>query len=88
MVKKVLNITFWVVFTIVFAIWVIDFLMVRTENRPIFCLNRETITIEGGTAEVCNGLGYKVVHYNSETIGVGYEFGPFWLQVRGLEDSE
>ena len=87
MVKRVLNITFWVVFTIIFVIWLIDFIRVRTENDPIFCLNRQTIQIEGGTAEKCTGLGYRVIYYNSTTIGTGYEFGPFWIQVRGT-DSE
>ena len=87
MLRRVLNISFWVIFSIIFAIWLIDFIRVRTESDPIFCLSRETIEIEGGTAEKCTGLGYRVIHYNSDTIGIGYEFGPFWLRVRGT-DSE
>ena len=86
MKRKIFNIVFWTIFTIVFVIWVIDFIRVRTENDPIFCLSRETITIDGGIAEKCTGLGYRVIHYNSETVGIGYDFGPFWMRVRGQTD--
>ena len=87
MAKKIFNIVFWVAFAILFAIWLIDFIRVRTENDPIFCLSRQTIQIEGGTAEKCTGLGYRVIFYDSDVIGTGYEFGPFWTQVRGILDN-
>lgn len=87
MVKKILNIAFWVIFCIVFLIWLVDFLRVRAENNPIFCISRETVEIEGGTAEKCTGLGYRVIQYDSEVVGVGYEFGPFWIQVRGIPEE-
>ena len=63
------------------AIAVIDYINVSQEKEPIFCLEKETITHEDGTVDVCTGIGYKVYKYNRASIQ-GTEFGPFWIEER------
>jgi hypothetical protein len=82
MVKKIFNIAFWVVFSILMAIWLIDFFRVRGDADPMFCLSKTTHEFEDGEVRECLGLGYKVYSYDRESLTKGYEFGPFFIQMK------
>ncbi len=82
MLKKVLNVAFWVLFAILLLIWVTDFLRVRADNDPIFCWGDKVHTFDDGDVEECTGLGYKVFKYNRDSLGQGSEFGPFFIKMQ------
>jgi len=46
-----------------FLIFLIDFVCVKTINRPIFMIN--TLIYKDGGTKVYHGLGYKVIKYNT-----------------------
>ncbi len=87
MKKKVFNIVFWTAFAILATIWLVDFFRVRAENDPIFCLSQKEHVFDDGTVGECVGLGYKVYHYNRESVGTGLEFGPFFIDMREPEEE-
>lgn len=82
MIKKILNIAFWVIFAIILTIWLVDFFRVRSDNDPIFCLYEKEHKYEDGEVYECIGLGYKVYEYNRESLDKGLEFGPIFIKMR------
>lgn len=85
MVKKVLNVTFWVVLSIVFAIWIFDYINVKTNGEPKLCLHKETHKFDDGkndgTVEQCTGLGYRVYKYDTENIK-GIDFASIFTKMK------
>ena len=79
--KRVWNVVFWTLFAGLFAIWITDYIMVRSEKEPLFCLSKETHKFDDGTVNECTGLGYKVYTYNRTSIKAT-EFGPFFISMR------
>jgi hypothetical protein len=62
---------------IVVGITLVDYLMVKNNNEPIFCISREVKENIDGNTNICNGLLYK--YY--DTVGDGYvskKFIPIW----------
>ena len=82
MIKKIFNVAFWVVFSILMAIWLIDFFRVRSNEDPMFCISRKTHKFDDGEIRECLGLGYKVFEYDRESLTKGLEFGPFFIQMK------
>lgn len=82
MVKKVLNVAFWVVFSVVLAIWVIDFIQVRRGKEPKFCIKEVTHEYDDGTVDECVGFGYKIYNYNRESLPTGVDFAPIFVKQR------
>jgi hypothetical protein len=85
MVKKILNIAFWVVFAALMFIWLVDFFRVRSEEDPMFCIRNKTYTFDDGEVKECLGLGYKVYKYDRESLTKALEFGPFFIEMREPE---
>ena len=75
--KKIINITLWVILIAWIIICFTDFILVKTENEPIFCTFSKTTDYEDGTVKSCYGLGYKVYNYDREDFS-GLEFAPLW----------
>jgi hypothetical protein len=85
--SKIVNIALWIILFAWMAIVLFDFIQVRNENEPKFCVfDKKTITYEDGNVEECLGIGYKVIKYNRETLNA-IEFGPFWISDRTSEES-
>ena len=82
MVKKILNIAFWVVFALVMAIWLIDFFEVRADNDPRFCINEKVHQFDDGQVKECLGLGYKVYQYDRDSMKGATQFSPFFVKMR------
>ena len=75
--KKVLNISLWTILFIWIASCLTDFILVKTDNKPIFCTFSKVKSYEDGDVSSCIGLGYKVYDYKRESIS-GLEFAPLW----------
>ncbi|MDD4624663.1 MAG: hypothetical protein PHX40_04770 [Bacilli bacterium] len=87
MIKKILNILFWVAFVVVFSIWVVDFIKVKSNKDPIFCLKKEVHKYDDGTVKECLGLGYRVYNYDRKSLPKGIDFAPFFIKMREPENN-
>ena len=75
--SRVINITLWVLLVGWIAICFTDFILTKTENKPVFCTFSKTAEYEDGTVKSCIGLGYKVYNYDRDSF-TGIEFAPLW----------
>ena len=82
MVKKILNVVFWVVIVGLAAVWLFEFFQVKSNNDPKLCLKKEIHQYDDGTIMECTGLGYKVYKYERTSMAQGIEFGPFFIKMR------
>ncbi len=65
------------------ALVVIDFLAVKDNKDPKFCLSIKDIEYaDNKTTNVCTGLGYKVYKYYENDKLTATEFGPFFIKDR------
>lgn len=80
--KKIFNIIFWVAVAILAVIWITDFMRIRDDKDPQFCLSKTVHEFEDGTVTECTGLGYKTYRYNRTSMSNGIEFGPFFMSMR------
>ena len=79
--KKVWNIVFWTLFVCLFAVWIIDFIQVKREEEPIFCISEKIHEYEDGTTKECVGLGYKVYTYDRKSLNIKSQFSPFFVKM-------
>ncbi len=82
MIKKVLNVAFWVIFCVVLAIWIVDFVQTQRSKDPIFCLKKVTHQYDDGTVDECTGLGYRIFKYNRKSLPTGVDFAPIFVKQR------
>lgn len=80
--KLVFNIIFWVGITVLAVIWLTDFIKIKNEKEPIFCLSEKTHKFDDGTVDECVGLGYKVYSYHRESLNNAYQFSPFFVGMK------
>ena len=80
--KIIFSIIFWTAFAVVIFTWISDYLNVRAEKKPSFCISRTTHTFDDGTVEECDGLGYKVYDYKRASMSDAVEFVPFFANMR------
>lgn len=81
--KLIFDIVFWVAIVALLFIWVFDFLKVKGEEAPVFCIQEKTHEFDDGTVHECVGLGYKVYTYDRESINIKVQFSPFFV---GMEE--
>ncbi len=79
--KIIFDVVFWVVIVCLLFVWVFDFLKVKNEEKPVFCIQEKTHEFEDGTVDECVGLGYKVYTYNRESINIKVQFAPFFIRM-------
>lgn len=79
--KRIFDIVFWVVIIFLFFIWIFDFVQVKNNKEPRFCIKKHTYKYEDGNTKECIGLGYKVYNYNRKSINIKSEFGPFFIKM-------
>lgn len=75
------NFIFWVIILGLFAVWVTDFMRVRDDKKPMFCIKKIEHKYDDGTTEECVGLGYKVYTYNRKSINLKSQFAPFFVRM-------
>ncbi len=80
-IKKIVSVIFWLAILGLAAVWITDFIMVRSDEKPVFCIDEVTHEFDDGTVYECTGLGYKIYDYNRTSI-TAYEFGPFFIEMR------
>lgn len=80
--KKIFDVVFWIVIIGLAIIWLTDFINVKNDKDPVFCISQKTHTFDDGTVEECVGLGYKVYTYDRSSFSKGRQFGPFFIGMR------
>ena len=80
--KRTWDFIFWGIILIILATWIVDFVNVKQNKEPQFCLKKETIQVENGTVDSCLGVGYKVFTYHTTKYDNARDFGPFWSEPR------
>ena len=80
--KKIFDVVFFFFFVGLAIIWITDFINVKNDKDPIFCISQKTHTFDDGTVEECVGLGYKVYDYNRTSLSYGRQFGPFFIGMK------
>ena len=78
--KLIFNIVFWVFICSLFFIWIFDFVKVKNDEKPFFCIRSTTHEFEDGEVQECLGLGYKIYTYERESIK-GVDYGPFFMKM-------
>lgn len=81
-IKVIWNIIFWGVIIVLAFVWVFDFIQVKNDKEPKFCISNKTHTYEDGTVEECTGLGYKVYNYNRTSLNYDVQFSPFFVGMK------
>lgn len=81
MIKKILNVVFWVVIIGLMIVWLVDFFQIKSEKSPKFCLKNVEHSFEDGSVKECVGLGYKIYTYERTSLK-GVEFVPFFIKMR------
>ena len=86
MVKKILLTLFIVVLVGWLSLLLVDYLNVKQNKDPKFCLKTETIEhSEHRKTKICIGIGYKVQHYYNDEQLTAAEIGPFFIADRYAE---
>ncbi len=81
MVKRILSILFVIILLGWLALVVTDFLRVRDNKEPKFCLSNKTVEhADNSKTEICTGLGYKVQKYYENGEHTATEIGPFFIK--------
>ena len=83
MFKIVWNVIFWICVVVLFAVWIIDFVNVKNDKKPMFCIQEKTHKYNDGTVDECIGLGYKIYNYHRDSIKIKSQFAPFFI---GMEE--
>ena len=77
LIFKVISTILWIIVFILTAVTVTDYMLVKNEKEPIFCLSRDVKEVSFGKTYICNGILYKYYH----TVGDNYvskKFIPIW----------
>ncbi|MBR1413238.1 MAG: hypothetical protein IJ574_01025 [Bacilli bacterium] len=80
-VKKFFNFILVLLIFVWLCLLVTDFLRVKDEKQPIFCLKEVTKKYDDGEVYICTGILYKVYKYDRDSISAR-EFGPFFIKER------
>ena len=81
-IKRCWDTIFWCAVACLLLVWILDFVNVKQNKDPKFCIKKETLTVENGTVDSCLGMGYKVFTYHTSNMDGAKEFGPFWSEPR------
>ena len=80
--NDVMKVAFLAIIIIWIICFIIDYSRVRSSNKPVFCLHKETKKYPDGEVYVCTGFGYKAYYYSRKSVNATIEFGPFFLKER------
>lgn len=82
--KRILNISLWALLFIWMAFCITDFILAKTDNKPVFCTFSKTTKYDDGNVKSCIGLGYKVYAYDRDSYS-GIEFAPLWGKDKSID---
>ncbi len=80
--KIIFNIIFWLVIAVLLFTWISDYLNVRNDKKPVFCISNKTHKFDDGKVKECVGLGYKIYTYDRSSMEKGSEFVPFFVDMK------
>lgn len=81
-IKIIWNIIFWGVVIVLAFVWIFDFIQVKNNKDPKFCIANKTHEFEDGKVEECIGLGYKVYNYDRTSLNIKTQFSPFFVGMK------
>lgn len=81
--KRIFDIVFWVLIIGLAIIWVVDFVNVKQNKEPRFCVKTVIHQYSDGTVKECVGLGYHVYNYDRTSTNLKTQFSPFFI---GIQD--
>lgn len=85
--KIVWNVVFWVFIVSLFTVWTIDFINVKNNREPAFCIKEKVHKYKDGTTTECIGLGYKV-YTNKRKSNKTSQFAPFFIKMDSVEEGK
>ena len=86
MVRKIIQIVLIVIILGWLGLVIYDFLNVRSDKDPKFCIKNTTVNYdEGKKTEICTALGYKVLKYYEDDQLTATEFGPFFIKDKNAQ---
>lgn len=80
--KRIFSIVFWTIVAILAFVWITDYIRVRDNKEPNFCISKKTHEFDDGTVKECIGLGYKTYSYNRTSMATGIELVPFFMNMK------
>lgn len=86
LVNIILDIILWGIVAVWVFICISDFIRVRNEEQPKFCIKNGTTDYDDGEVKWCVGLGYKVYDYKRDCFNA-LQYGPFWTKDQSILQS-
>lgn len=83
--RTIFNIIFWLAVLVLAFTWIMDFIKVKNNEKPQFCISNKTHEFDDGKVDECLGLGYKVYTYDRDSMTKGAEFVPFFMSMKEPE---
>lgn len=80
--KKIFDLVFWIVIVGLIIVWIIDFINVKNDKDPMFCISKKIHKYDDGLVKECIGMGYKVYTYDRSSLSKGRQFGLFFIDMR------
>lgn len=80
--KIIFNFIFWAIILVLLFTWIMDYINVRNDKKPAYCIKNISHKFEDGTVDECVGLGYKVFTYNRDSMAKASEFVPFFIGMK------
>lgn len=78
---RIWTIFFWIAFAVTITIWTIDFIKVKKDDNPIFCIKKVEHQYDDGVTNECRGLGYHIYSYDRTSTGKARQFRPFFIKM-------
>lgn len=85
--KIIWNVIFWVFIVLLFTVWIVDFINVKNNREPAFCIKEKVHKYKDGTTTECIGLGYKV-YTNKRNDNKTSQFAPFFIKMDSVEEEK
>ena len=79
---KIYTFVFWILLFLLAVVWITDFVRVKNDLTPVFCVAKYVNDYDDGSVEVCKGLGYNVYEYNRTSIDIKTQFSPFFIGMK------
>ncbi len=81
-VSKITSLIICSIIILIVPITVVDYMRVKNEKEPIFCLTREEKTVEDVSTFICKGFIYKYYETTNNKY-ISKSFIPLWKALDG-----
>ena len=81
-VSKITSLIICSIIILIVPITVVDYIRVKNEKKPIFCLTKEVKTVEDVTTLTCKSFIYKYYELTGNNY-ISKSFIPLWKELDG-----